>query len=320
MAIGQGNIIDDADYNGIQSEVSSTLGTGSGDRGYGQAVTSAQVAAGNLITAQHMINLKTDIDKISFHQTNAASSAPAISVGGTIIASDWSTYSSQITTLSNSANRLRIFGVDDAIGNTSQSTWLLDQATSAVSNWNGNKIHYITVDFGTADGARYFFNTGGEIRLVPKHSGNTTTTTKGGRWKAMFDSLGTRGVRIGANSTLCAGGSPQTARGYYQLTTTNQQVFEIIDTGTYSGNDFTVFARISSPLRYLYIEAYFRDDTAVTGNTGTVDDGPTDEAVDGTTTSSVGSFRATGSYVAWTGTNYGLPAGQLGPAFTDTDM
>ena len=320
MTIGSGNLIDDADYNGIQTEVASTLGTGTGDRGYGQPLASAQVAAGTLITATQMVNLKTDIDKISFHQTNAASSAPSISAGGTILASDWTTFSTQITNLSTAANRLKIFGVDDTVGNTSQSTWLLDQATSSISNWNGNKIHTITVDFGTADGARYFFNTGGEIRLVPRHSGQTSTTTKGGRWKAMFDSLGTFGVRIGANSTKCAAGTPQTARGYYQLTTTNQQVFEIIDTGTYSGNDYTVFARVSTPLRYLYIEAYFRDDTAVTANTGTTDDGPTDEAVDGTTVSSVGSFRATGSYVAWTGTNYGLAAGQLGPAITDVDM
>jgi hypothetical protein len=290
MAIGAGNLILAADYNGIQSQVASTLGTGTGDRGYGQAVTSTSVAQNGLITAQHMINLKTDIDKVSFHQTNSASSAPAVNVGGTILASDWTTYNTQITNLTNT--RLNIFGAE-ASGTspvvTSQSTWLLDVVTSAVSNWNGNKTHTITVNFGSADAARYFFNSGGEIRLVPRHSGETSSTSKGGRWKSMFTSLGIYGVRIRANSTLCAGGTPTTNVGWYQLTSTNTKIFEKIDTGTYSGNDFTVLARTPSAGQMI-IDALFRDD----GTYGAL----YDEAVDGTTTSSVGSFRATGSYVS----------------------
>jgi len=296
MAIAQNNLILAADYNGIQTNVNDTLGTGSGDRGYGQAVTSAQVTAGNLITAQHMINLKTDLDKISFHQTNSASSAPSVSVGGTILASNWLTYSSQISSLTTS--RLTIFGVSETAGaspiTTAQSTWLLDVVTSSISNWNTTRSHAVTVDFGSLNGARYFFNTGGEIRIVPRHSGESSSVSKGGRWKNMFSSFGIRGVRLGANSTQASSGGGvnstiATSTGYYQLGTSNVAIITSTDTGTYSGNEFKVQARKDATGRYVYFDISFGD----IGLTGNIDD-----AVDGTTTSSIGSFRATGSYVS----------------------
>jgi len=301
MTIAQNSLILAADYNGIQSSVQNTLGVGSGDRGYGQTVTSAQVSAGNLITAQHMVNLKTDIDKISFHQTNAASSAPSVSVGGTILASDWQTYNSQITNLTNT--RLTIFGVGQEGTSpvvTAQSTWLLDVVTSAISNWNGDRTHVVTVNFGSAAAARYFFNTGGEIRIVPRHSGNSSSVTKGGRWKAIFDFIGAKGVRIGANATTAPTSTAPSytaatyVGGYYQLTTTAQKIYEVIDFGLYSGNDFNVTARTTATPGEIIINIMFRDDTPLEpAGSRTIDD-----AVDGTTTSSVGSFRATGSYVS----------------------
>lgn len=295
MAIGQNNPILAADYNGIQTNVQNTLGTGSGDRGYGQAVTSAQVSQGNLITAQHMINLKTDIDKISYHQTNTASSAPSVSVGGTILASDWSTYSTQITNLTTS--RLTIFGVSETAGaspiTTAQSTWLLDVATSAISTWNATRSHTATIEFTSADAARYFFNAGGEIRVVPRQGGNaggtSPTTSKGDRWRIMFNNLGIRGVRFGANNTQSTGGVSAGSIGYYQLTTTNQNIHTTTDTGTYAGNIFKIDARRDATSRFVYLDITFADIGAY---------GNVDEPVEGTTTSSIGSFRATGSYVS----------------------
>jgi len=290
-------LIKDIDYNQIRSEVNSTLGQGTGDRGYGQTLNSTTVSAGNLITAQHMVNLKLDVDRVSYHQTNFASSAPAVSVGGTITASDWNTYFSQINTLT--TNRLTISD------NAAQSTWVVDGITGSspfIENWNGNRTHSVTIDFGTLDAARFFFNTGGEIRIVPSQT-NPTSQIKSSRWALMFSTLGTLGVRIRAHSTLCAaipsGSTLQTANhdiaitpttGYYELTTTNTKIFEIIDRGTYSGNDFTVLARISNPLRYMYVDILFRDDTLAGGTI--------DEPVSGRTTSTVGHFRATGSYVS----------------------
>ena len=42
MAIASGSLVEASDYNTIQTKVDSILGTGSGDKGYGQAVSSSQ--------------------------------------------------------------------------------------------------------------------------------------------------------------------------------------------------------------------------------------------------------------------------------------
>ena len=70
-------------YNAIQSKVAAVLGTGSGDKGYGMSLASAQVGAGDTVTATHIANLHTDINKCILHQTASATSAivaPAASI------------------------------------------------------------------------------------------------------------------------------------------------------------------------------------------------------------------------------------------------
>ena len=61
--VASGDTITAAQYNDLQSRVNSIMGTGSGQSGYGQALASAQVSTGNVVTAEHMDNLRTDINK-----------------------------------------------------------------------------------------------------------------------------------------------------------------------------------------------------------------------------------------------------------------
>lgn len=277
MAIGSGNTILASDYNTIQSRVATILGAGSGDKGYGQAVSSSQVSAGNNITAAHMQNLKSDLDKLAYHQSNAQSSAPAVSVGGTITAANWSTYDSQSTTLD--SNRFNI-----AAEQATLTTGVSPTITSGT--WNNNRTHIVSVSFGSADQARYFFNAGGEIRISPTISGYSSSTTKGGRWNNLFTTAGS--IRFRAYNTTASGGSAS-AVGWYNLSGT-QQIFSIVDTGTYTNNDLTITASKSSTVLTLNIQ--YNDD----GSTGNID-----EYVDGTLTSTVSHYRATGSYVSVTG-------------------
>jgi len=60
--------ISSLDYNSIRDKIVSILGTGSGSRGYGQAIISSPVYAGNIITAQQWDDLKTDLINIKVHQ------------------------------------------------------------------------------------------------------------------------------------------------------------------------------------------------------------------------------------------------------------
>jgi hypothetical protein len=262
MAIGVGNTILAADYNTIQITVANILGTGSGDRGYGQAVASSQVAAGNTITASHMQNLKSDLDKISYHQSNGGSSAPSVSSGGVIYASDWSTYSSQSSTLD--TNRLNL---------SSAQASLVDGVAPTFSDWNGTRTHVVTATFNNSEHARFFFNAGGQIRILPSID-VAAGTTKGGRWRSLFDSIGGNGVVITRSTWASLSGSAS-------------QIAQYVDSGTYSGNDLTITASKTSTV--ITINISFNDD----GTFGNID-----ENVEGTTTSAVKSYTASGSNVS----------------------
>jgi hypothetical protein len=76
MAVG--DIITAARYNNLQSRVATVIGQGSGDAGYGQGLSSSQVATSEVVTASHMALLFADLDAGIKHQTNVASNDIAI--------------------------------------------------------------------------------------------------------------------------------------------------------------------------------------------------------------------------------------------------
>jgi hypothetical protein len=256
MAISSGNLILAADYNAIQTIVNDVLGTGAS--GYGQAVASSQIAAGNTLKASDMQNLKSDLDKISFKQTNAASTAPSVLVGGSISSSDWATYNSQATTLQTNKFTLSSSQATETVG-----------VNPTFTNWNNTRTHTVTVGFGSANAAKYFFNSGSQIKIIPNQTGYTSSVSKGGRWAAIFSTFTFNYANWAA------------------MTGTDQQIYIATDTGTYSGNVFRILARADAS--NLYLSMIFAD-TGLTGNI--------DENVDGTTTSTVSHYRATGANVS----------------------
>lgn len=70
---GVGTKILAADFNAIQSLAQTVLGTGSGQYGYGQTVSSSQVNTGSPFFLNDWINLRTDLLKIGAHQTGSVS-------------------------------------------------------------------------------------------------------------------------------------------------------------------------------------------------------------------------------------------------------
>jgi hypothetical protein len=282
MTIGAGNSILASDYNSIQTTVANVLGTGSGNTGYGQAVSSSQVSIGNTITASQMQNLKSDLDKIAYHQNNAASTAPSVVAGGSITASDWSTYNSQATSLSSARFTL----------SSSQAT-TTDGVTPTMSGWNSTRTHAVQVTFASANDARYFFNAGGEIRIVPSISGQSTT--KGNAWNSIFTSVGT--VKFGYTATTA--GVAGSSIGWYDLTSTPQTILTYTSSGaTYVNNIFSITASCnvsnnsSGTATALSLTITYNDAGSYYTGSNTFD-----ENVDGTTTSRVQHYRATGSYV-----------------------
>lgn len=79
---GVGNIIPASDYNNIQTKIDGVMGAGSGQSGYGQTLSSAQVTSTSVITASGWAALRSDLLKARQHQTGVDQSTNLIDVTG----------------------------------------------------------------------------------------------------------------------------------------------------------------------------------------------------------------------------------------------
>lgn len=157
------------------------------------------------------------------------------------------------------------------------------------SSWSTQVKHAFTIDFGSADKARAFFNSGSSIKFTASRS-EGATTTQNTNWTDMLNSIGT--VLFNYNGATASSGT-STGIGFSRITTTPQQVFVKTGSGSYSMNDYSiemscdVADNTNGGARYLFVTAYFRD-----GHTNFYGD-----SVSGTLRHNVNIRRATGSNV-----------------------
>jgi len=257
MAVG--DVITAARYNSMQTTIKDVLGTGSTDRGYGQTVTSTQVAAQDTVTASNMSALRSDIRKTYVHQTGIYPTSALINSGDIVVETDagsgtgWKEYEDFVSSLD--SNRLTA----DA---TRMSTTNKINYTRG-STWNGTLTHTFTVTFANANDRRYFFNTGGQIRVVISIPG--ATTPKDNDWNDMLDNLGT--LRFGQTTTKTGTGGTFTNINNSNVTGSNQITFADDGEGVYSTSDFDVGVLVSGSV--FTFQIVVRDDAL----------GGTDEAV-----------------------------------------
>ena len=272
-------------YNAIQSKVAAVLGTGSGDKGYGMSLASAQVGAGDTVTATHIANLHTDINKCILHQTASATSAIVAPVATDVIEESnstnkkgWAQYEAESTVAE--TNRLTAAG-----GNMTTTSELTESRTNA---WGGSPDTVnttFTVTFSSADIKRNFFNAGGEIRMALALSSGSGS--KGTSWTNLFSGAGT--IKFGRTATTCTGSGTTTSIGNVDMTGSHQTIFsKDVGSGVYGENDFTITAKDNSSTVLEFIVTLNDDDAGDQTGTG----GPVDEDVGGTTTLTVSSFYA----------------------------
>lgn len=288
MAIG--DIISAANYNALQSRINTVMGTGSGSTGYGQSLISSQVSVGGTVTLAHVLNLRSDMIKARRHQvlsgsdTELASETTLFPVYTSVDTIDWADITNFQTRMTEIETDKLVIG-----GNQGDVGTAISSARTAA--WTSTITHQVTVDFGSANAARYFFNSGGELRTYATISGYSGSI--GTDWNTILTNMGT--IKMNYTQTTSTGTGTGSNIGFYDLTSTDQQIFT--KTGTaYAVNDYTVYARCdvannsSGTARYVYLTIKFNDDK---GPNPTFDESP-----GGTTTSYVNSFRATGSNVA----------------------
>jgi len=272
-------------YNAIQSKVAAVLGTGSGDKGYGMSLASAQVGAGDTVTATHIANLHTDINKCILHQTASATSAIVAPVATDVIEESnstnkkgWAQYEAESTVAE--TNRLTAAG-----GNMTTTSELTESRTNAWGSSTDTVNTTFTVTFSSADIKRNFFNAGGEIRMALALSSGSGS--KGTSWTNLFSGAGT--IKFGRTATTCTGSGTTTSIGNVDMTGSHQTIFsKDVGSGVYGENDFTITAKDNSSTVLEFIVTLNDDDAGDQTGTG----GPVDEDVGGTTTLTVSSFYA----------------------------
>lgn len=277
---GRGTRATATDFNSIQSTVNSVLGLGTATSGYGQTVTSSQVASGAVITVAQWTALRADLVKCRTHQTNLAVINGAANIvanrGGlcqtlevvtssTVISED---IRDQYNLFTNGSPGVIGINAERGLANVAQLSTAA--APSGVTNpsqyagaWgvNASNTRYLrqiyTVTFAgythagglvvsAANHIRCFFNAGGQIRFTSTRSG-TANNTKDSDWSTMLTAMGTfifgastSSVTGTVNPTF-GGSTPGANIGYHQATGTYQTLISVASTATrYTENRFTV--------------------------------------------------------------------------------
>lgn len=232
MSYAQYGLVQATDFNtlagGDPTTTSGTLNavwaTGGTNAGYGQTAL-ANVSVGNTVTAiTQWANLVTNTANAASHQGTSITAVSAPTSGGTI--TYLSAIPTNLTTIYNSRLNAATQGSTSANTVTTVGTW------SSIATWTH------TVTFANGDAARYFFNSGGQLKVTCSHPSGTGINLL---LNNLCSNVGTvalssptsgavtiAGVSYNGITKVGGGGNAPTVStntGYYALTTTNTSVF-----------------------------------------------------------------------------------------------
>lgn len=275
---GTGTIIENADYNQIRSKIVNIMGNGFGSSGYGQTVVSVPVATGVNITKDQWDKLRFDILNARIHQDGTA---PILiqAVQGQPIRYGTSHPNNQYDLQADIAvaNKFSIgagqFIVDSGTTVTRSSAWVNNISTTC------------QITFSSADRARWFFNSGGKIRMSASRSGGTASA-QNNSWSALLTAAGVQS--FGANSPIL---------NFYSLTNVNQVFYSATASAAYAGNTYTISVRSdvannsTGTASQIFITVTLSDAYTYTGLGST----SFPDTVDGTLTVTFDELRASGT-------------------------
>jgi hypothetical protein len=234
--------ITQAEYNNIRNKVLGVLGTGTGNSGYGQSLNSSAVALGNRVTINEYANLRFDIINAWVHQAGSVPTAVSVAVGNTV---RFSAVDSPITTYDTLADTLITNRFNLGAG---QSAVAVPASSPASRTWTGTGGDYwtssisctIDVQWPSANQARFFFNSGGQIRITSTRSGGSLGTSQNTSWTNILSSAGTQS--FGGNNPG-TGTSPLDGQNWYRLTNSFQQYYILSGSSPYGSNSYRLSAR-----------------------------------------------------------------------------
>ena len=281
MANSVGGIIEAVDYNSIRNKVIAVLGSGSGTSGYGQdaRIQSGPVSSGFVVGAAQWANLRVDIFNCLVHQNGTTPTIVQISTGDVLrygAAHPNNAYDTLANTIT--TNKFNL-------GTGRFSTEALANTNSGDITWYSTCYIDITYTFNNASEARYFFNSGGQLRVsssfTPSVAKAQTTS-----WANLLASAGSRGFGGQIPNT---GFSPMDGTNFYRLTSSLLTYYTISASSPYSANNYRLQARCnvsnnsSGTANIVVVRALFTDgyvDPPLGGGGGF----PPEDSVNGTLT------------------------------------
>lgn len=241
------------DYNDIQSKVASVLGGGSAATGYGQTLRSSQVSIDSKVSVNSWGNLRYDIINAYKH---IFGTTPTI-VQPT--ASDIVRYDTSFTPSADMTVDAPVTQYDTWANNLianrftihpSQSATASNGSTSSIwpgpygTDWTSKIQCTITAEWPSAAEARYFFNSGGQIRFASSRSGGSSTA-QNNSWTSILSSAGTQG--FGGNNPG-TGTSPADGTNFYRCTNVFSVWYSTFGSSPYGTNNYRISARTPSVL------------------------------------------------------------------------
>ena len=221
MSGATGQVISHDDFDAIRNKVIAVLGSGAGSTGYGQTVLSTYANTSDIIYKSSYDALRYDLINIGLHQTGVVPIVTQISTTDPVRygpGNPNTDYNSLIDSYTASKFATGI----------GQNILTLKQTQSSTATWYTTATAQATVSFSTADQARYFFNSGGQILFNVQRIGGSSTP-RNGAWTNILNTAGLQGL----------GG----ANGVYTLTNTDQRFYTINSSTPYSNNHLDLNAR-----------------------------------------------------------------------------
>lgn len=298
------SIISQTDYNSIRNKVIGILGTGSGNSGYGQTIKSSSVADGTKVTINEWANLRYDIINAYTHQNGTSPTTAQVNDGDTI------RYTSNFTpdtgTLDVPERQYDVWA-DNLItnkfniGSGQYATSTPSSPSTRTFTWSSSASCTISYYWSDANSARYFFNSGGQIRVVSSFARRSgVNTAQNIAWESLLSTAGT--LSFGGNYPS-AGTTPNDGQNWYRNTNTLQQYWSFASSSPYGSNNYRLYNRCTDVVsnssgtgKSGEILVQFNDGYVDPGNYY-LDNPNTSDVVDGTLTVQVTLFYATGIMV-----------------------
>ena len=272
MTYSAGSTIVDDDYNifatgnaagtgdAAVANINTILGVGDDERGYGQSGGLTSVTAGTVVQATNWANLLTKNTLLANHQGTTLTAITNPTTADTITA--YTALSANITATFN--------GKLDAAGSGSDST----VSSVTTTSWNTSSTLSKTFTFASRNQLRYFFNTGGMIRLSWSRTGGTTST-QNTAWTDTLTAAGTivltgiaasktiAGVAYTGTTKIGGSGTNQillTGSGVLNMSSTPAIYFKQIPPSGYGDNEIEVSMSIPADGTVLTILTDLSDD------------------------------------------------------------